>query len=86
MTNLTAVADLLEKLEIDAADYRSLVLQVSGDVSTRILETDVWTNLLQQWGQNVWTWSSENGLDWVFKIVFLLIILYAARALSRIYG
>jgi small conductance mechanosensitive channel len=84
VTNLTATADLLEKLEIDAAAYRSLVLQVSGDVSTRILETDVWTNLLQQWGQNVWTWSSENGLDWVFKIVFLLIILYAARALSRV--
>jgi small conductance mechanosensitive channel len=84
VTNLTAIADLLEKLEIDAADYRSLVLRVSGDVSTRVLETDVWTSLLQQWGQNVWTWSSENGLDWVFKIVFLLIILYAARALSRL--
>jgi len=84
VTNLTAISDLLEQLEIDASDYRSLVLRVSGDVSTRILETDVWTNLLQQWGQNAWAWSSENGLDWVFKIVFLLIILYVARALSRV--
>jgi small conductance mechanosensitive channel len=84
VTNLTAIANLLEKLEIDAADYRSLVLRISGDVSTGILETDVWTNLLQQWGENVWTWSSENGLDWAFKIIFLLIILYAARALSRV--
>jgi len=84
VTNLTGIADLLEQLEIDASNYRSLVLRISGDVSTRILETDVWTNLLQQWGQNAWAWSSENGLDWVFKIVFLLIILYVARALSRV--
>jgi len=52
VTSLTGIADLLEQLEIDASNYRSLVLRISGDVSTRILETDVWTNLLQQWGQN----------------------------------
>jgi small conductance mechanosensitive channel len=53
-------------------------------VSTGVLETGVWANLLRQWGQNAWTWFTENSLDWFFKILILVIILFAARALSRL--
>jgi hypothetical protein len=54
VTNLKTVAGVLDELEVDSSDYTSLVLQVSGDVSTGILETGVWANLLRQWGQNTW--------------------------------
>lgn len=84
VANLSAVADLLEKLDIDSADYSSLVLRVSGDVSTGLLETGVWASLLQQWGENTWNWTTENSLDWVLKLIILFVVLYAARALSRV--
>ena len=84
VSNLSAVADLLEKLELDSADYTSIVLRVSGDVSTGILETSVWASLLQQWGENAWNWTTENSLDWILKLIILFVVLYAARALSRI--
>jgi small conductance mechanosensitive channel len=84
LENLGTVADLLDKLEIDSAGYRSLILRVSGDVTTGILETGVWARLLQQWGQNTWKWVSENSLNWILKLIVLLIILYVARALSRV--
>ncbi|NCF29021.1 MAG: mechanosensitive ion channel [Gammaproteobacteria bacterium] len=84
VANLSAVADLLEKLDIDSADYTSLVLRVSGDVSTGLLETGVWASLLQQWGENTWNWTTENSLDWILKLIILFIVLYAARALSRV--
>ena len=84
VSNLSAVADLLDKLEVDSADYTSIVLRISGDVSTGILETGVWTSLLQQWGENAWNWTTENSLDWILKLIILFVVLYAARALSRI--
>jgi small conductance mechanosensitive channel len=84
VANLSAVADLLEKLDIDSADYTSLVLRVSGDVSTGLLETGVWASLLQQWGENAWNWTTENSLDWILKLIILFVVLYVARALSRV--
>ncbi|MDX2316620.1 MAG: mechanosensitive ion channel family protein, partial [Gammaproteobacteria bacterium] len=84
VANLRAVADILEKLEIESSDYKSLVLKVSGDVSTGILETGVWTTLLQQWGEATWTWFAENSMTWLLKLIILFVILYAARALSKI--
>ena len=82
--NLTAVADLLNKLGIENSDYTSLIVRVSGDVSTGILETGVWAKLLQQWGENAWSWLTGNSLDWVLKLIVLLVILYVARALSKV--
>ena len=82
--NLTAVADLLNKLGIENSDYTSLIVRVSGDVSTGILETGVWAKLLQQWGENAWNWLTGNSLDWVLKLIVLLVILYVARALSKV--
>jgi len=84
LSNLSAVAALMEKLDVDSTDYNSLVLKVSGDISTGALETDVWAKLLGQWNDNAWNWLSENGLDWFLKILFLIVILYVARALSKI--
>ena len=60
------------------------MLKVSGDVSTGILETGVWTTLLQQWGEATWTWFAENSMTWFLKLIILFVILYAARALSKI--
>ncbi len=84
VSNLSTAAGLLDALEVDSSDYTSLVLRVSGDVSTGILETGVWANLLQQWGENAWKWVSENSLNWILKLIILLVILYVARALSRV--
>ena len=82
--NLRTVAELLDELELDSSDYTSLVLKVSGDVSTGILDTGVWANLLQQWGEKAWTWLTENSMTWILKLVVIVIILYATRALSKI--
>ena len=82
--NLRTVAELLDELEIDSSDYTSLVLKVSGDVSTGILDTGVWANLLQQWGEKTWGWLTENSMTWILKLIIIVIILYAARALSKI--
>ncbi len=84
VANLATVADLLKELEIDSSDYTSLIMRVSGDVSTGILETGMWAKLLQQWGENAWNWLTENSLDWILKLIVLLVILHVARALSRV--
>jgi small conductance mechanosensitive channel len=82
--NLRTVAALLEKLEIDSSEYKSLILRTSGDVSTGILETGVWANLLKQWGESTWEFMGENSLNWILKLIVLVLILYVARALSRV--
>lgn len=84
VANLTTVADLLDGLEIDSSQYRALALQVSGEVSTGLLETGIWANLFRKWGENLWGFTSENGLDWLFKLLLFVLILLVARALSNI--
>lgn len=84
VSNLGTVAALLDKIDVDATGYKSLALEASGDVSTGVLETDVWTTLLGHWTQNVRSWFAENGLDWLIKILVVIVIVYAALTLSRV--
>jgi len=84
LSNLSTVADLLKALGVDSTDYKTLILEISGDVSSGALETDVWAKLLGQWSDKIWNWFTDNGLDWLVKIFFLIVILYIARALSRL--
>lgn len=81
---LSNVADLLEKQNVDASGYKSLVLQVSGDVSSGLLETGVWAKLVRQWGQNAWEWAGDNSLNWILKLLVLAVILYVAKVLSNV--
>jgi small conductance mechanosensitive channel len=84
LKNLGTVVELLDDLNLDSTEYGTLILKVSGDLSSGILDQGVLKNLLGSWGKIVWTWTSENSLQWILKLIVLVVILLIARTLSRL--
>ena len=82
--NLSALSNLLKKLDVDPSEYRSLVLMVTGDVASRILDTGVMSTLAKQWTEAGWKWVKDNGLSVTIKIIVFLFILFIFRALSHL--
>lgn len=82
--SLGALSDIMQELDINPAEYRSLVLLVTGDVATRILDRGVMGSLAQQWSKTAWTWLHDNGVTLLFKTALFLLILLGFRALSRL--
>ncbi len=82
--NLAGVTDIMKELDQQTEDYESLVVQVTGDVSTDILQTGVLRSLVARWSETVIDWTAKNGPNLIVKFFFFLLILLAAGALSRL--
>lgn len=80
--NLAATSDMLKKLGDDPSEYRRMVLVVTGDVASQILDTGVMSSLAKQWSKAGWDWIATNGFNVIFKIIVFVLIVVGFRALS----
>ncbi len=80
--NLGAISDMLKKHGDDPSEYRRMVLVVTGDVASQILDTGVMSSLAKQWSKAGWDWIGDNGFNVVFKIIVFVLIVVGFRALS----
>ena len=84
VADLDAAAGMMESLEIDTADYRQLLFEVTGEITTDVLSTDVLAGLMSTWTGNAVDWITDTGPGIFFKVVLFLLILLVFRILSRI--
>jgi small conductance mechanosensitive channel len=84
VADLDAAAGMMESLEIDTADYRQLLFEVTGEITTELMSRDVLAGLLSTWTGNAVDWVTTNLPGIFFKIVLFLLILLLFRFLSRI--
>ena len=82
--NLDATAGMMESLEMDTADYRQLLFEVTGEITTGLMSRDVLAGLLSTWTGNAVDWVTTNGPGIFFKIVLFVLILVVFRLLSRL--
>lgn len=82
--NLDRVSRVLRDLGIDSSEYRRLVLLVTGDVASQILDTGVMSGLAKEWSVKALAWINDNGLGWAIKLIVFILILMASRALSKL--
>ena len=83
-TTLSRTADLLEELKLPTADYRSLVIQVTGEISSDVFSLSVLRALLGQWTYDFRSWASTSGPKTLFKVLLFTLITVAAWVLSRL--
>jgi small conductance mechanosensitive channel len=83
VANLGAAADMMESLEIDTADYRQLLFEATGEITTGLLSGDVLKGLLSTWAGNAVDWVTTNGPRIFFKIVLFALIILLFRFLSK---
>jgi len=83
---LSSVADAMDEVELDTAEYRQFLISATGEVTTDVFKTRVALGLVEESLETFREWVEQNGPRVGFKLlVFLLIVLvsYIASALAR---
>jgi small conductance mechanosensitive channel len=86
ISNLTAdigtILGMMKSLEMDTREYQGQLLAATGQITSDILEVDVFTNLFVGWGRTLWKQVIESGPGLIFKLIVLVIIIYTFYKLA----
>jgi small conductance mechanosensitive channel len=80
--NLHAVAELMERVDMETAPYRQLLFEATGEITTDVLDRDVALGLLERWRTRLGEAIAEHGPRWLVKGFVFLAILAAFRLLA----
>jgi small conductance mechanosensitive channel len=82
--SLSTAIDLMDRLGLETAEYRELLIQSTGQITTDILDTDVALGLFGRWMNSIGDWFVESGPRVFFKILVFVFIMFIFRLLSRL--
>lgn len=81
---LDSAITLMESVDLDASQYRTLVVQATGEISTDILDVSVVMSLLSGWFDNAIANLAEELPSLLFNLFLFLLIFFIARKLADI--
>ena len=81
---LEATSRMMDELGMDASDYEQLIFEVTGEITTDLLDRDVLGGLAKSWMRATGDWVKLHGPGAFFKLVLFFGILVAFRILSRL--
>lgn len=84
VARLKAITGIMDSLEFDGAEYKSILLQQGNDFSVRDFERDVFLEVLRDGWRSLRVWLEENGPDVLFNVVIFVLVLLVFRFLSRL--
>lgn len=82
--SLAALVDMLKRLDLEASEYRQVLIAATGEITTDILDKDVALGLLARVRDNVLEDLTANGPGWLFKVVLFFAILGGFRVFAAI--
>ncbi len=82
--NLSAASDMLERMELENARYKQQLIEVTGTITTDILDWEVLSGLMSGWLMDLGTWVIDNLPQLLFKLTLFLLVLWLAAMLSRL--
>ncbi len=82
--NLNVASDMLGRLELENARYKQQLIEVTGTITTDILDWDVMSGLVSGWLMDLGTWTVDNLPQLLFKLTLFLLVLWLAVLLSRL--
>jgi small conductance mechanosensitive channel len=83
-SNLTVASDMLEQMELENARYKQQLIEATGTVTTDIFDWQVLKGLMSGWFKGLGTWLIDNLPQLLFKLLLFLLVLWVARAASRL--
>lgn len=81
---LEATSRMMEELGMDASDYDQLIFEVTGEITTDLLDRDVLEGLAKSWIRAAGDWVKLHGPGAFFKLLLFFGILVAFRILSKL--
>ncbi|MGD8275313.1 MAG: mechanosensitive ion channel, partial [Thiohalocapsa sp.] len=82
--NLASASDMLEKMELNDARYRQQLIEVTGKVTTDILDWQVLKGLMSGWFKGFGTWMVDNLPQLIFKVLLFLFVVWVASVVARL--
>ena len=83
LQNLESVIGLMEQLEIDAAAYRQLLVESTGEITVDAIDSEVAGELAGRWASDFQEGIAANGPRIAFQVLLFAIIVSSFWALSR---
>ncbi|MBR9727587.1 mechanosensitive ion channel family protein [Shewanella intestini] len=83
-SSLQLSADLMEKLGLDTTKLRQTLFNISGDITQDVLNIDLATGLLQQWGKVITNHALKNGPSFAFKLFIFCLILFITSLVAKL--
>jgi small conductance mechanosensitive channel len=84
--SLSAVIGYMDKRDLDTAEYSQLLIQTTGEITTKVLDHRVAIGMFQQWLKQFREWLLDNGPSIIVKAIVILLILLAFRMLGNFVG
>jgi len=80
------MVDLMDQRDIEAAEYKQLLIQATGQVTTDVLDINVALGLLRQGWTAMTTWALSRAPQLVMNVLLFVLILIVFRILARLSG
>jgi len=84
VASLQRTADTMDRLGLEVTEYRTLLVEATGELARGLGDARVAMNLLQRWVGNSRDWFLDSGPGVLVKILVFLVILAVFRILSRV--
>ena len=87
VASLDAIIGLMDTLGLDSAQFKQLLFEATGEITTNLLSGEVLAGLANKWAKDGLDWLTGNGPRLFFKLVLFLLILlvYSFHRWSDLY-
>jgi small conductance mechanosensitive channel len=82
--SLESTADTMDRLGLEVTEYRTLLVEATGELARGLGDAKVAMNLLQRGLAKIRDWVFDSGPRLLVKVLVLLVILTVFRFLSRL--
>lgn len=84
--SLSQLLALMDLRKLDTSSFQHVMISATGQVSGDIFNSAVALDLFQRASESVEMWLFENGVDLVWKLILIILIIISFTALSRFVG
>jgi len=84
VASLDSTIRLMDTLGLDSAQYKQLLFETTGEITSSLLSREVLAGLARRWSNDGLEWLTGNGPRLFFKGVVFLLILLAFRILAKV--
>ena len=83
LQSLESVVGLMERFEIDVAEYRQLLIESTGEITVEAIDSEVAGELVTRWAADLREGVAANGARIAFQVLLFVIIVSIFWGLSR---
>nr|WP_244225185.1 mechanosensitive ion channel family protein [Vibrio aquaticus] len=82
--SLKSLISIGDQLDIDTAEYKRLLFEVTGSITQDLLDGKVLLSIVTHWSTSLWDWIANNAPQHLFQLFVFALILLATSMMAKI--